>query len=185
MGIYYNLFSTSVHVQNSHHKELKKWLIFPVSYSVYKSPDHSHILLLLFSHSVLSDPLRSHGLQHTRPSCPSPSPGDCSNSCPSSRWCHPTILSSVIFFSSCLQSFSASGAFSNIYWLHLGLFTYIHIYVYVICICICVYIHIHMHTHIYIYIRIYIYRLYIYTHIYYTGVFSHLFPSIRIFSHIY
>ena len=156
MGIYYNLFSTSVHVQNSHHKELKKWLIFPVSYSVYKSPDHSHILLLLFSHSVLSDPLRSHGLQHTRPSCPSPSPGDCSNSCPSSRWCHPTILSSVIFFSSCLQSFSASGAFSNIYWLHLGLFTYIHIYVYVICICICMYIHIHMHTHIYIYIRIYI-----------------------------
>ena len=50
MGIYYNLFSTSVHVQNSQHKELEKWLIFPVSYSVYQAPDHSHILLLLFSH---------------------------------------------------------------------------------------------------------------------------------------
>ena len=51
-----------------------------------------------------------HGLQHTRLPCPSPSPGACSNSCPLSWWCHPTILSSVIPFSSCLQSFPASGS---------------------------------------------------------------------------
>ena len=55
--------------------------------------------------------LRSHGLQDTRPPCPSPTPGAYSNSCPSSWWCHPTISSSVVPFSSCLQSFPASGSF--------------------------------------------------------------------------
>ena len=60
----------------------------------------------------MSDSLRSHGLQHTRPSHPSPTPGACSKSCPLSQWCHPTISSSVIPFSSRLQSFPASG-FSN------------------------------------------------------------------------
>ena len=64
-----------------------------------------------FSHSVLSDSLRPHGPQHTRPPCPSPTPGAYSNSCPSSRWCHPTISSSVVPFSSHLQSFPASGSF--------------------------------------------------------------------------
>ena len=64
-----------------------------------------------FSHSVVSDSLRPHGLQHTRPPCPSPTPGVCSNSCPLSQWCHPTISSSVIPFSSHLQSFPASGSF--------------------------------------------------------------------------
>ena len=64
-----------------------------------------------FSHSVMSDSLRPHGLQHTRPPCPSPAPGVYSNSCPLSRWCHPNISSSVIPFSSCLQSFPASGSF--------------------------------------------------------------------------
>ena len=49
-----------------------------------------------FSHSVVSDSLQPHGLQHTRPPCPSPTPGACSNSCPSSWWCHPNISSSVI-----------------------------------------------------------------------------------------
>ena len=67
--------------------------------------------LLLFSHSVMSDSLGPHGLQHSRLPCPSPYPRVCSNSCPSSWWCHPTILSSVIPFSSCLQSFPASGSF--------------------------------------------------------------------------
>ena len=67
--------------------------------------------LLLFSCSLVSDPLQTHGLQHSRLPCPSPSPGACSNSCPLSRWCHPTILSSVLSFSSCLQSFPASGSF--------------------------------------------------------------------------
>ena len=53
--------------------------------------------------------LQPHGLQHTRLPCPSPAPGACSDSCPSSRWCHPTI--SVVPFSSCLLSFPASGSF--------------------------------------------------------------------------
>ena len=64
-----------------------------------------------FSHSVVSDSLRPHGLQHTRLPCPSPTPRAYSNSCPLSRWCHPTISSSVIPFSSCLQPFPASGSF--------------------------------------------------------------------------
>ena len=64
-----------------------------------------------FSCSVMSNSLRPHGLQHARPPCPSPAPGVCSNSCPSSQWCYPTISSSVIPFSSCLQSFPASGSF--------------------------------------------------------------------------
>ena len=64
-----------------------------------------------FSHSVVSNCLRPHGLQHARPPCPSPSPGVYSNSCPLSQWCHPTISSSVVLFSSCLQSFPASGSF--------------------------------------------------------------------------
>ena len=62
-------------------------------------------------HSVMSDSLQSHGLQHTRLSCPSPTPGACSNSCPSSWWCHSTILFSVVPFPSCLQSFPAPGSF--------------------------------------------------------------------------
>ena len=61
--------------------------------------------------SVLSDSLRPHGLQHARLPCPSPTPGVYSKSCPLSRWCHPTILSSVTPFSSSLQSFPASGSF--------------------------------------------------------------------------
>ena len=64
-----------------------------------------------FSHSIVSDSLWSHGLQHARPPCPSPTPRVYSNSCPLSRWCHPTISSSVIPFSYRLQSFPASGSF--------------------------------------------------------------------------
>ena len=64
-----------------------------------------------FSRSVMSNSLRPHGLQHTRPPCPSPTPRVYSNSCPLSQWCHPTISSSVVPFSSCLQSFPASGSF--------------------------------------------------------------------------
>ena len=64
-----------------------------------------------FSHSVVSDFLWRHGLQHSRPPCPSPTPRAYSNSCPPSMWCHPTISSSVIPFSSHLQSFPASGSF--------------------------------------------------------------------------
>ena len=64
-----------------------------------------------FSRSVMSKSLRPHGLQHARPPCPPPTPGACSNLCPSSQWCHPTISSSVVPFSSRLQSFPASGFF--------------------------------------------------------------------------
>ena len=66
---------------------------------------------VMFSCSVMSDSLWPHGLQHTRPPCPSPTPGVYSNSYPSSWWCHPTISSSVVPFSSCLQSCPASGSF--------------------------------------------------------------------------
>ena len=62
-----------------------------------------------FSHSVTSDSLQPHGLQHTRHPCPSPTPRVYSNSCPLSRWCHPTISSSILS-SSCPQSFPASGS---------------------------------------------------------------------------
>ena len=61
--------------------------------------------------SVMSDSLQLQWLQHVRLPCPSPTPRACSNSCPSSQWCHPTISSSVIPFSYCLQSFPASGSF--------------------------------------------------------------------------
>ena len=64
-----------------------------------------------FSCSVVSDSLRPHEPQHPRPPCPSPTPRVHSNSCPSSWWCHPAISSSVVPFSSHLQSFSASGSF--------------------------------------------------------------------------
>ena len=66
---------------------------------------------LQFSRSVVSNSLRPHGLQHTRPPCPSPTPRVYSNPCPLSQWCHPAISSSVIPFSTCLQSLPASGSF--------------------------------------------------------------------------
>ena len=59
----------------------------------------------------MSDSLQPHGLQHARLPCPSPTPGACSNSCPLSHWCHPTISSSIAPFCFCLQSFPASGSF--------------------------------------------------------------------------
>ena len=76
-------------------------------YKTYKS----HPEILQFSHSVLSDSLWPHGLQHTRPPCPSQTPRIYSNSSPLSWWCHPTISSSVTPFSTCPQSFPASGSF--------------------------------------------------------------------------
>jgi len=76
---------------------------------------HSDSILLVssvqFSYSVVSDSLPPQGLQYARPPCLSPTPGVYSNSCPLSWWCHPTISSSVIPFSSCPQSFPASGSF--------------------------------------------------------------------------
>ena len=77
----------------------KMWYIYTLKYAVQ------------FSCSVVSDSLWPHGLQHARPPCPSLTPGVHSNSRPLSQWCHPTISSSVIPFSSRLQSFPASGSF--------------------------------------------------------------------------
>ena len=71
----------------------------------------SYVSSVQFSSSVISDSLWPNGLQHARPPCPSPTPGVYSNSCPFSWWCHPTISSSVVPFSSHLQSFPASGSF--------------------------------------------------------------------------
>ena len=65
-----------------------------------------------FSHSVVSDSLWPHGLQRARPPCPSPTPGVYSNSCPSSQWCHPTISSSVVPFSSCPQDLPTAESFA-------------------------------------------------------------------------
>ena len=75
----------------------------PVSYLCISS--------VQFSHSVVSDSLWPHESQHARPPCPSPTPRFYSNSCPSSRWCHPAISPSVAPFSFCPQSLSASGSF--------------------------------------------------------------------------
>ena len=76
--------------------------------------------ILSVQSSVVSDSLWPHGLQHTRLPCSSPTPGACSNSCPSSPWCHPTSSSSVILFFSCLQSFPASGSFPMSQFFSLG-----------------------------------------------------------------
>ena len=73
--------------------------------------DELRVLLLLFSCSDISDSMRLRGLQHARLPCPSLSPEVCSNSCPLSWWCHPTISSSVFPFFSCPQSLQASGSF--------------------------------------------------------------------------
>ena len=70
-----------------------------------------YLLSVQFSHPVMSDSLRPHKSQHARPPCLSPTPRVHSNSCPSSRWCHPAISFSVIPFSSCPQSLPASGSF--------------------------------------------------------------------------
>ena len=83
-----------------------EWVAIPFSSRLY------HCLISVqFSCSVMSDSLRPLGLQHARLPCPSPTPGAYSNSRPSSQWCHPTISSSVIPFSSCLQSFTISQFF--------------------------------------------------------------------------
>ena len=91
-----------------------------MSFALISSSTCSYLKLFLaqnnsvqvqFSRSVVSDSLRPHGLQHARPPCPSPTPGIYSDSRPLSRWCHPTISSSVVPFSSHLQSFPSSVSF--------------------------------------------------------------------------
>ena len=86
-----------------------------IGLTVGKVDSHIQVVLNIssvqFSHSVMSNSSWPHGLQHARRPCPSPTPEACSNSCPLSWWCHPIISSSVVPFSSCLQSFPASGSF--------------------------------------------------------------------------
>ena len=90
-----------------------KWECDRVLRKNYKACWWIHICpsIRQFSRSVVSHSLRPHGLQHARPPCPSPSPGVYSKSCPLSQWCHPTISSSVVRFSSCPQSSPALGSF--------------------------------------------------------------------------
>ena len=89
------------------------WLLY--HWATGEAHDQAFPLLGIYpvqsSHSIMSDSLRPNGLQHARPPCPSLASGVYSNSCPLSQWCHPTISSSVIPFSSCFQSFQASGSF--------------------------------------------------------------------------
>ena len=80
-------------------------------YSVWFHPCLLYPFSVHFSHSVVSNSLQHHGLQHTRPPCPSPTPRVYSNACSLSQWCLPTISFSVNPFSSYLQSFPASGSF--------------------------------------------------------------------------
>ena len=87
------------------------WKILRCTRKGNTSEQQSQAHSVQFSHSVVSDSSRPHGLQHTRPLCPSPTPRVYSNSSPLNQWCHPTISSSVVLFSSCLQSFPASGSF--------------------------------------------------------------------------
>ena len=88
--------------------------------SVLKQHRFSPFSLVQFRRSVMSNSSWPHGLQHARLPCPSPTPKAYSNSCPLSWWCHPTISSSVVPFSSCLQSFPASGYFSKSQFFPLG-----------------------------------------------------------------
>ena len=90
--------------------------IFPI-FSSFVCPVLSSVQ---FNRSVMSDCLQPHGLQHSRPPCPSPTPRVYSNSCPLSQWCHPVISSSVIPFSSHLQSCPASGSFQMSQFFSLG-----------------------------------------------------------------
>ena len=98
--------------------EPQKVPIFPTkiinaynSTSYYLGPTARQLSTAQFSRSVVSDSLQPHEPQHARPPCPSPTPGVHPKPCPLSRWCHPTILSSAVPFSSCPQSFPASGSF--------------------------------------------------------------------------
>ena len=98
--------------KQSHRHWKQTWLPREKGRAGNKLEDWYALTSVQFSRSVVSDYLWPHESQHTRPPCPSPTPGVYSNSCPSSRWCHPAISPSVIPFSSCPQSLPSSGSFS-------------------------------------------------------------------------
>ena len=95
---------------SSHFTLWQIYCLLPIIPSLWVPFPPLPISSVQFSHSVMSDSLWPHRLQHTGLPFPPPSPGACSSSCPSSWWCHPTISSSLVPFS-CLQSFPASGSF--------------------------------------------------------------------------
>ena len=90
---------------------LWNWSDWTISKTLHDISLWIYLSSVQFSHSVMSDSLRPHELQNARPPCPSPTPGVHPNPCPLIQWCHPAISSSVIPFSSCPQSFPASGSF--------------------------------------------------------------------------
>ena len=98
-----SIFGPSFHKPSINHCQCVKMTI--------PQPGLQHSTSVQFNRSVASDSLWPHRPQHTRPPCSSPTPGTYSNSCPLSQWCHPTVSSSVIPFSSCPQSFLASRSF--------------------------------------------------------------------------
>ena len=102
-------FTVFLHYKAEHF--FHSWALPWFSVSCFSFSCKNHCCCCLFSHSVESDSWQPNGLLHARLPCPSPTPRACSSSCPLSQWCHPTILSSVVPFSSCLQSFPASGSF--------------------------------------------------------------------------
>ena len=91
-------------------KNIAQWII-ALPLTAICNPIKKCFSSVQFSHSVVSDSLRPHEPQHARPPCPSPTPRVYPDSCPLRQWCHPTNSSSVIPFSSCPQSFPASGSF--------------------------------------------------------------------------
>ena len=108
-----------IHLTNKKTNAQSAWSRTLLMVRIYWNLVEPQFRSVQFSRSVVFYFLRPHELQHTRPSFPSPTPGVHSNSCPSSRWCHPAILSSVIPFSSCPQSFPAS-VFSSESTLHMS-----------------------------------------------------------------
>ena len=107
-----NFFFNSFHIpQKCYNRVWDNTCETTLNWKIVSQYINSKMSLVQFSHSVVSNCSRPHGLQHARLPCPSPIPRACSNSCPSSQWCYPTILFSVIPFSSCLHSFPVSGSF--------------------------------------------------------------------------
>ena len=104
------LASAGIELCNSTWKPLHRY-ICGLCWRLYSRSLGKWLTFQFSSVLVVSDSLWPHALQHARLPCPSPTPRACSNSCPSSRWCHPIISSSVVHFSSRLQSFRASGSF--------------------------------------------------------------------------
>ena len=111
MGIQYSHIVRRIFISTHSSYEIINYVHKNFSYEKIKSIIVFLQLLLLFRHSVMSESLRLQRLQHARLPCPSPSPGDWSNSYPLSKWCHPTISSSVVPFCSCPQPFPALGSF--------------------------------------------------------------------------